>query len=295
MKIGFVGLGGMGRAMAEGLLDRGYDLLVYNRSPAKAEPLRAKGAKVASSAAKVALESDLVFSMLADDAAVEAVTLGDEGILRNLPEGGTHVSCSTISVDLAARLSALHGPSRGYVSAPVFGRPDAAAAKKLWVIAAGPKGHVDRCLPVLEALGRGVTRLGESATAANLVKLAGNFVIAAMLETLGEAYALTSKGGVPPEVFCDVFVNVFTRSPIFEGYAKRIAAGSYEPAGFKARLGLKDVRLALAAGEESEVQLPIAILVRDHLLSAVAQGSGDLDWSVVARLAAERAGISGQR
>ena len=292
MKIAFVGLGGMGSAMAGNLVDRGHELAVYNRTVAKCEPFRGKGAHVAASAADAARGREIVVSMLADDAAVEAATLGGEGILAGLDEGAIHVSSSTISVALAERLTAAHANAkRAYVAAPVFGRPDAAAARQLWLVVAGERAHLDRCAPVFEALGRGVTRLGAHAPAANLVKLAGNFVIASMLETLGEAFALTRKGGIAPEVFYDVFANVFARSPIFDGYAKRIAAEAYEPAGFKAVLGLKDVRLALAAGEASQVPLPIASLLRDHLLSTVALGSGDLDWSVVARLAAERAGI----
>jgi 3-hydroxyisobutyrate dehydrogenase-like beta-hydroxyacid dehydrogenase len=292
MKIGFVGLGGMGGAMAGSLLAQGHDLIVYNRTSARAQSFRAKGARVADSAAEAARESEVVVSMLADDAAVEKTTLGEDGILAGLPENGIHISSSTISVALSERLAAAHAAAkRAYVAAPVFGRPDAAAARQLWLVVAGANPHLDRCAPVFDALGRGITRLGEHAPSANLVKLAGNFIIASMLETLGEAYALTEKGGVSPEIFGDVFINVFARSPIFEGYAKRIAAGSYEPAGFKAILGLKDLRLVLAAGDANHVPLPIASLVRDQLLSAVAQGKGDLDWSVVARIAAERAGI----
>jgi 3-hydroxyisobutyrate dehydrogenase-like beta-hydroxyacid dehydrogenase len=203
-----------------------------------------------------------------------------------------HVSSSTISVALSERLAAAHASAKqGYVSAPVFGRPDAAAARQLWVLAAGPRGDVDRCLPLLEAMGRGVSRLGDSATAANVVKLAGNFIIASMIEAVGEAFALARKAGVEPDAFLDVFGSVFARSPIFERYAASIAKEAYEPAGFKARLGLKDVSLALAAGEALRVPMPLASLLHDHLLTAVAQGKGDLDWSVIARLASERAGL----
>jgi 3-hydroxyisobutyrate dehydrogenase-like beta-hydroxyacid dehydrogenase len=245
-----------------------------------------------ASAAEAARACEVAVSMLADDTAVERVALGDDGILAGLAEGAVHVSCSTVSVALSERLAKAHAAAkRGYVAAPVFGRPDAAAARQLWVVAAGARESVDRCVPVLEALGRGVTLVGDQAHTANLVKLAGNFVIASMLETLGEAYALTQKGGIPLETFCDVFVNVFARSPIFEGYAKRIAAGTYEPAGFKATLGFKDVRFALAAAEASAVPMPLASLLRDHLLTAIAQGKGELDWSIIARLAAERAGM----
>lgn len=292
MRVGFVGLGAMGGAMAQNLVAQGFELAVHNRTAAKAEPLRAKGATVAASAQEAARGVEVVVSMLADDGAVEAATLGPKGIAEGLAPGAVHVSCSTISVALSERLAAAHARvGQAYVAAPVFGRPDAAAAKQLWVVVAGQQEAVERALPVLNALGRGVSRLGDQPPSANLVKLAGNFIIAAFLETLGEAYALTQKGGVPPEVLRDVFTQVFARGPIFEGYARRIAEGAYEPAGFKASLGLKDVRLVLAAGEATAVPLPLASMLRDHLLSAVAQGRGELDWSIVARLAAERAGI----
>jgi 3-hydroxyisobutyrate dehydrogenase-like beta-hydroxyacid dehydrogenase len=234
--------------------------------------------------------------MLADDAAVEQVTLGEDGIAAGLSEGAVHVSSSTISVALSGRLARSHAAARqGYVAAPVFGRPEAAAARQLWIVAAGPAQDVARCAPVFEALGRGVSLLGDDAKAASVVKLAGNFIIASMLETLGEAFALTRKAGLDPQTFCEVFVSVFARSPILEGYARRIAGEDYSPAGFTAALGLKDVRLVLAAGDSHQVPLPLASVVHDHLLAAVAGGGAELDWSSLARLAAERAGIPGRR
>jgi 3-hydroxyisobutyrate dehydrogenase-like beta-hydroxyacid dehydrogenase len=296
MKLGFIGLGSMGRAMAASLLAAGHELTVYNRSAARAEPLRERGARVASAPAEAAAGAELVFSMLADDAAVESVTLGASGILAGLAPDAIHVSSSTISVALSDRLAAGHAAAKqGYVAAPVFGRPEAAAAKQLWVLAAGATADIDRCLPALEALGRGVTRLSGAASTANVLKLSGNFLIASMLEALGEAFALTRKAGVAPDTFLDLFVNVFARSPIFENYAKLIAREGYEPAGFKMPLALKDVRLALAAAEALQVPLPLASLVRDQLLSGLAQGKGELDWSALALLAAERAGLPSAR
>lgn len=283
----------MGLAMAESLLAHGHELSVYNRSHGRAQPLHEAGARIAATPAEAAREAEVVVSMLADDAALEAVTFGPSGILAGLPADSVHVSSSTISVALSERLAAAHAAvTQGYVAAPVFGRPEAAAARQLWLLAAGPTAHVERALPVLQGLGRGITRLGETASVANLVKLTGNFTIAAMLETLGEAFALTRKAGVPPELFLDLFRNVFGKgSAIFESYAGLVARGVYEPAGFKARLGLKDLRLVLAAGDQLEVPLPVASLVHDHLLTAVAGGQGDLDWSVIAELAAKRAGV----
>ena len=292
MKLGFVGLGSMGLAMAESLLSAGHELTVYNRTRQRAQPLHEAGARIAATPAQAARDSEIVISMLSDDAAVEGVTFGANGILAELPAGAVHVSSSTISVALSDRLSVAHAAvGRGYVSAPVFGRPVAAAAKKLWVLAAGAPNDVERVLPVLQALGRGVTRLGEVASAANVVKLSGNFLIASMLETLGEAFALTRKAGIPAATFAELFANVFGQSSaIFENYAAAIALENFEP-GFKVALALKDLRLALAAGETLHVPLPVASVVRDSLLAALAQGQGDLDWSVIARLAAERAGL----
>lgn len=292
MKIGFVGLGNMGSAMAANLLASGHELVAYNRTRARAEALGAGGARIAETPAQAARGADLVFTMLADDAAVEAVTFGGEGILAGMSRGAVHVSSSTISVALSERLTAAHAASgQGYVAAPVFGRPEAAVARQLWIVAAGRRSDVDASMPALGELGRGISRVGERAAAANVIKLTGNFVIAAMLETLGESFAVTRKWEILPETFLDVFTNVFARSPIFEGYAKRIATEAYEPAGFPAQLGLKDVRLALAAAEARAVPMPAASLVRDRLLSMVARGRGQLDWSALARVAAEDAGL----
>jgi 3-hydroxyisobutyrate dehydrogenase-like beta-hydroxyacid dehydrogenase len=294
MKLGFIGLGGMGRAMAHNLLAAGHELTVYNRTHARAEPFREKGAHVAESPAEAARGKQAVITMLADDKAVEEIVFGEEGLIKGLAAGGVHVSSSTCSVDLSKRLAATHhGLGQGYVAAPVFGRPDAAAARQLWVVAAGHHADVDRCLPIFDAIGRGVSRLGEDAPSANVVKLAGNFIIAAMIEALAEAFTLASKSGVEPTVFSDVFRSVMTRTPLFERYAGIIADKSYLPAGFKMYLGLKDMNLALAAGTAAEVPMPLASLLRDQMLSAVAQGRGDLDWAALAELSVERAGLGG--
>jgi 3-hydroxyisobutyrate dehydrogenase-like beta-hydroxyacid dehydrogenase len=292
MKVGFIGLGNMGQPMASNLRAAGHELVVYNRSREKAEPLRQQGARVADSPADAARGAEVVFSMLADDGAVEGVVFGDTGLLAGLGRGALHVSSSTISVALSERLTEAHGKAgQRYVSAPVFGRPEAAQAKQLWVLAAGAKDDVERCRPLLEAVGRGLTVLGERPSAANVVKLSGNFLIASMTEALGEAFALTRKSGIEPQVFLSLFQSVFARSPIFERYAELIAREQYEPAGFKLRLGLKDVRLVLEAAGAAEVPMPLASLVRDHFLEGVARGMGDKDWAALGALAAERAGL----
>jgi 3-hydroxyisobutyrate dehydrogenase-like beta-hydroxyacid dehydrogenase len=292
MKVGFIGLGKMGHAMASNLLGAGHTLAVYNRTRARAESLGPQGAQVASSPAEAARGAEVVFSMLSDDAAVEQAVLGGSGLLAGLEKGAIHVSSSTLSVALSERLAEAHAKAgQGYVSAPVFGRPEAAQAKQLWVVAAGAKADVERCRPLLEALGRGLSVLGEKASAANVVKLSGNFLIASMMEALGEAFALTRKSGIEPQVFLELFQAVFAKSPIFERYAVLIAGEQYQPAGFQLRLGLKDMRLVLQAADGAQVPMPLASLVRDHFLEGVARGMGEHDWSALGALAAERAGL----
>jgi 3-hydroxyisobutyrate dehydrogenase-like beta-hydroxyacid dehydrogenase len=296
MKVGFVGLGAMGRAMAQNLLEAGHELTVYNRTHARCEPLRDAGAKVADTPAEAARGAEAVISMLADDGAVEATVFGPEGVMAGLPKGAIHVSSSTISVDLSSRLAgAHHGAGQGYVSAPVFGRPDVAAAKQLWIVAAGWPGDVAIVEPLFDALGRGTTKLGAEASAANTIKLAGNFLIASMIEALGEAFTLTRKSGIADKQMLAVFGSVMTKSKLFERYAGLVAEQSYEPAGFKMYLGLKDLRLALAAGADAEVPMPLASLLHDQMLAAVARGMGDLDWAALAQMSAERAGLGGKR
>jgi 3-hydroxyisobutyrate dehydrogenase-like beta-hydroxyacid dehydrogenase len=230
--------------------------------------------------------------MLADDAALEAVVFGEHGILEGLPRGGVHISHSTISTHISRRLTSAHR-ERGqfFVAAPVFGRPDAAQAARLIVVAAGPKEALDRCHPELEAIGRKLIVIGPEPVAANTVKLAGNFLIASMLESLGEACALLRKSGVDPADFLEIMVGSFFQSPVYENYGKIIAEQRYEPAGFKLRLGLKDVRLMLAAADEAGAPMPIASLIRDNMISGVAQGLGDLDWAALARVAALKSGL----
>lgn len=292
MKLGFVGLGNMGLPMAKSLLSAGHEVAVWNRTPARGEPLVKQGARVVASPAEAARGAEVVFSMLADDSAAEAVALGPQGIVTGLSKGAVHVSSSTISVALSQRLTDAHASAdQGYVAAPVFGRPEAAESKQLWVVAAGTKADVERCRPLLKALGRGLTVLGEQASMANVVKLSGNFLIASMLESLAEAFAFTRKSGIEPKQFLELFQAVFARSPIFERYAQAIAEEKYSPAGFAMRLGLKDVGLVLEAARTAEVPMPLASLVRDQYLGGVAQGHGDLDWSALGALVAERAGL----
>ena len=292
MKIAFIGLGNMGSHMARHLLRAGHELTVWNRTQSKAEELRTEGAKVAKSAGETVKDVEAVVTMLADDHAVESSVLHSGGVLENLPPGAVHISMSTISVALSQKLAEEHGQhGHQYVAAPVFGRPEAAQAGKLFVVVAGDKTAVERCKPLLEVLGQRVFVIGDKPEMANVVKLSGNFLIASAIESLGEAIALTRKYGIDPRDYVEFLTNSVFAAPIYKTYGGIIAEEKYKPAGFKLRLGLKDVRLALAAAEAVDTPLPFASVLRDHMLTAIGRGMEDMDWSSTAKLAAENAGL----
>jgi len=292
MKIAFIGLGNMGSHMARHLLRAGHDITVWNRTLSKADELRAKGAKVGKSAGQAVKDAEAVVTMLADDHAVESAVLHSGGVLDHLPKGAVHISMSTISVALSQKLAEDHGKhGQQYIAAPVFGRPEAAEAGKLFVVAAGDNSAVERCKPLLELLGQRVFVIGDKPEMANVVKLSGNFLIASVIESLGEAIALTRKYGIDPHDYVEFLTNSLFAAPIYKTYGGIIAEEKYQPAGFKLRLGLKDVRLALAAAEAVDAPLPFASVVRDHMLTAIGHGMEDMDWSSTAKLAAENAGL----
>lgn len=281
----------MGAGMARNLLRAGHDVTAYNRSRGKAETLTAEGARVAQSPADACAGADSVLTMLADDAAVEEAVLGPNGVSAGLRKDAIHISHSTISTAMARRLAAEHtARGQGYLSAPVFGRPDAAEAKKLIVVVAGPPELVERCRPLFEAVGRQVTVVGAEAWRANAVKLCGNFMLASMLEAFSEAYATMRKAGVDPHAFLEIMNSLFG-SPVYANYGRIMADEAFEPAGFGLKLGLKDVRLVLDTALECQSPMPLASLLRDHLLAALAQGQGEMDWSSVSRVLAKSAGL----
>jgi 3-hydroxyisobutyrate dehydrogenase-like beta-hydroxyacid dehydrogenase len=291
MDVGFIGLGQMGSAIALNLVKAGHRVVVYNRTRAKAEALASQGAEVAETVAD-ACRPPVVITMLADDSAVEAAFFGDGNGLSTLDQDAVHVSMSTISVALSDRLAEAHrNAGHSYVAAPVFGRPEAAAAAKLFVVAAGPEAQLARCQPLFDAVGQRTFIVGDKPSAANLVKLSGNFLLAAMIECLGEAFALTRKGGIEPHLYLEILTSTLFSAPAYKTYGTIIANQQYEPAGFKMSLGLKDIRLALAAADALTTPMPVASLVHDHFLSGVAQGAGDLDWAGLARLSAANAGL----
>jgi len=290
--IGVIGLGGMGGGIAGRLLETGHDVHVFNRTASAAAPFVARGATLAATPAAAAA-SGLVITMVANDAALEQMASGEAGFLDALPEGGVHVSMSTISVALAKSLAERHA-ARGshFVAAPVFGRPEAAGSGKLWIMTSGAAAPKARVRPILEALSQGIEDLGESPEAAPTGKIAGNFLIAAATEAMGEAFALLEKSGVDTRAWHGMLARSIFACPIYANYGRFILDRAFSPPGFKLTLGAKDVGLALAAGQDRQVPMPFASVLRDRFTTSIAQGRGDLDWTSIALNAAADAGLA---
>jgi 3-hydroxyisobutyrate dehydrogenase-like beta-hydroxyacid dehydrogenase len=290
MEVGFIGLGHMGKAIASNLVRSGHRLIVWNRSPGPVKELAALGAQTAARPADTA-DAEVLMSMLADDETLRSVLIG-EGVLEAAERGLIHVNLATISVTFAQELARLHRErGMGYVAAPVFGRPEAARDAKLNVVVAGESSSVTRVEPLLKAIGQRIWPVGPEPERANVVKLAGNFMIASALEAMGEAAALARAHGLESAAFLNILTSTLFAGPVYQGYGPLIAEQRYEPAGFRLRLGLKDVRLALHAAEAAHVPMPLASLLRDHFLEALACGDGDRDWAAVARLSLRHAGL----
>jgi 3-hydroxyisobutyrate dehydrogenase-like beta-hydroxyacid dehydrogenase len=291
MKIGFIGLGRMGAGIARNLLLAGHEVKVYNRSREKAEALAKDGARVADSPADACRDREAVFTMLADDRALEHVVFGEQGVASALPKDAVHISSSTISTALARRLAAEHATrGQGFLSVPVFGRPEAAEGKKLLVVVAGKHEIVERYRPLFDAIGRQTFVVGDDPWQANALKLCGNFMIASVLEAFAEAFATLRKAGVAPHAFLEIMSTLFA-SPVYSNYGRLIADGKFEPVGFALHLGLKDVRLVLQTAEECDAPMPLASLIHDHFVSAMAHGQAEQDWASVAKVAARNAGL----
>jgi 3-hydroxyisobutyrate dehydrogenase-like beta-hydroxyacid dehydrogenase len=288
--VAFLGLGAMGLAMARNLVQAGFEVRVWNRTAARTREV--PGARAAASPRAACERAEFAVSMLADDAAVQASVLGPDGALGGLRAGAIHISSSTISVALCRQLLESHAAAGvGFVAAPVFGRPEAAAAKQLWIVPGGTPGEVERCAPLFAALGQGTFPLG-SAPHASLTKLLGNFLIASTIEMLGESFAAAEKAGLDPAKFLGVMTGTLFGSPVVRRYGQLVADTTFEPAGFQMALGLKDMGLALRAGEELRVPLPLANLVRERMLTALAQGREQFDWSGFTSVIRESAGLS---
>lgn len=290
MKIAFIGLGNMGSPMASNLIKAGHTLHVYNRTRSRAEEI--KGAKVAATPAEATADAEVAITMLADDHALESVLFAKGRVLDSLPANAIHISMSTISVALSRRMAAAHAERKQhYISAPVFGRPEAAAATKLFVVAAGPAAQVERCRPIFEAVGQKTFVVGEDAAGANVIKLAGNFLITCVIESLAESFALVRKSKLDANQFLEILTSTLFNAPIYKTYGGIIVDDKFSPPGFKVPLGMKDNRLLLAAAEEASVPMPVASLVRDRFIAAMAQGMSELDWAAIARIAANDAGL----
>lgn len=290
MDVGFIGLGAMGRAMAANLVKAGHTVRVWNRSRGPVDELAALGARPVASA-RDAFAGDAVISMLADDAAVRAVIV-DGHLLERAPAGTVHVNMATISVAFARELADLHRTHGiAYVAAPVFGRPDVATAAALTIVAAGDPAAIDRVQPLLDALGRKTWRMGEEPYRANVVKLAGNFMLVAAVEAMAEGAAMAKRYDVEARDLLGMLTGSIFTAPPYQAYGAAIAERRYEPPGFRLALALKDMRLALAAADDVRTPMPVAGVLHDNLLDAVAHGAGDHDLAALATVAARRAGL----
>jgi 3-hydroxyisobutyrate dehydrogenase-like beta-hydroxyacid dehydrogenase len=294
-EIGFIGLGSMGAPIAANLAAAGYKLRVYNRTASKADALVAAGAIRVERPGDAALAGGVAITMLADDAAVESVTLGAGGLAERLGPGGIHISMSTVAPATTRRLAERHAAAgNSIIATPVFGRPDAAKAKRLWVLESGPVAQKTAIRPLLEAIGQGIFDFGEEPGAANVAKLVGNFLIAANLEAMSEAFAMAEKQGVERTAVADMLAKTLFACPIYQGYGKAIAEKRFTPVGFRMPLGLKDVELALKTAAEVTMGLPIASLVRDRFLASLAKGRAEMDWSAIALSVLDDAGLKHQ-
>lgn len=291
MQIGFIGLGNMGLPMAHNLLKAGHSLSVFNRTKARADGLLAQGAAWASSPRAVAEWTEIVISVLADDVALQGVALGEHGVLAGLAKNSVHVDMSTVSPDTSKNLAQLyHERGAHFLAAPVFGRPEAAAAAKLWICPAGPAEAIERCRPLFDAMGQGVIVVGTEPHLANALKLVGNFFVISAIETLGEAFTLAEKAGLKVETVLEV-IKALLPVPLFLGYGTRMAHNEFAPPGFGLQLGLKDVGLMRKLADQVAAPLPLADIAHGHLRAALAKGRGNLDWAALITVVRELAGM----
>jgi 3-hydroxyisobutyrate dehydrogenase-like beta-hydroxyacid dehydrogenase len=292
LRVGFIGIGRMGSAIAGRVLTGGHELTVWNRSPEKTEELAGRGAAVASSVAEACAGADVVMTMLANDESLLEVALRPEGIAASLRAGAIHVVMGTHGVSAVRTLTERHAEAgQVLVAAPVLGRPDVAAEGQLGIVAAGPADALRRCQPLFEVIGRHTFEAGERPESATSIKLANNFALGAAIETMAEAFALVRAYGVEPALFNEVLTEGLFAAPAYKVYGGIIVEGDYDRVGFTTELALKDVDLTLAAAGQAHVPLPSAAILRDRLLTAIAQGDADRDWAVLARNQARLSGL----
>lgn len=288
--IGFIGLGHMGRHMAANLMQQGFALRVFNRTPERAKQLEQRGAKVVDRPKDVAEPAGILVSMLTNDQALESAA--GETLAERLGKGGLHISMSTVLPTTSERLAELYARhGAGFIAAPVFGRPESAEARKLWICVSGEPSAKQRAKPVFDALGQGVFDFGEKVGAANVVKLAGNFMLTAAIEAMAEASALAEKNGIPREKLLGMLTQTLFNCPIYTGYGKRIIDADFEKVGFALPLALKDMTLAHQTAAASQSPMPVLSLLVDRYLAARAKGRDNLDASALALGAADDAGL----
>ncbi len=290
--IGFIGLGSMGFPIARNLLTSGYRVRVFNRTKAKAMPLVKAGATLVDREEEVFETGGIVFSILSDDDAVRSVTVGNAEFLRRLGPGGVHVSMSTISPATARYLAEQHSKHEvSYLGSPVSGRPDRAAARKLFVLLAGKREAKERVRPLLETIGERIFDFGEEPWSSNIAKLALNFNVLAAVECMAESFAFAEKNGIARARMAELLSETLFGGIVYKGYGQQVAQQIYEPAAFRLRLGWKDLRLLLETAQETGTPMPVGSLLRDRMLTAIAKERGDFDWSAIALAASEDAGL----
>lgn len=293
--IGFIGLGAMGEAMAANLLAAGFAMRVYNRSAEKTIPLQKQGATVAATPREAAEGADVVITMLSNDAVLDTVTLGADGVLAGLKPNAVHLSMSTVAPETSRRLAALHEEKGAhYLAAPVFGRPEMAAAKKLWICASGNVQAIETARPALTAMSQGLFTFGDDPGAANIAKLSGNFMIASCVETMAEVAALAEKNGIAPEAVLGMLTSTIFACPMYQRYSDIILKQDYEP-GFKLALGFKDMNLIQNVALASRTPMPFLGVVQQRYLNAMANGREGQDWSAIALNARDDAGLPRSR
>jgi 3-hydroxyisobutyrate dehydrogenase-like beta-hydroxyacid dehydrogenase len=294
-RVGVIGLGNMGHALAANLVEDGYQVLVFDRERERATAMQSTGAVAAAGLSDLAA-CDVVVTSLPNDDALSAVALGPEGLIAVLAPGAVHVSTSTVSPSISRRVAEEHARrGQDYVAAPVLGNPDFARTRKLFVLAGGPRPALEKVRPLLERLGQRLFVIGEDPGAASLMKLASNVLTATTLECMGEVLALLRKGGVDRHLAFDVLTNSMFDSRVHKTYGGKIVEERFGRPNFPAPLAMKDVRLALAEAERLAVPMPAAGLVHDHLVAMMARGWADLDWSALGLLAAVDAGLNDDR
>jgi 3-hydroxyisobutyrate dehydrogenase-like beta-hydroxyacid dehydrogenase len=292
MIVAFIGLGNMGQAIAHNLLKGGHQLTVFNRTKEKANTLLDAGAQWAATPAEAAEQAEVVFTMLTDDSALRDVVTGEFGFLDRLPSGAIHLSCSTIAPDTARQLAELHQQRETtYVACPVFGKPDAAAAAKLWLTISGDAAAKQKIRPLLDLIGQGVYDFGDDPGAANVVKLSGNFLLGCAIEAMAEAFTLAEKNGIDRTAVWTFFTDTLFNSPVYKNYGKMVAEEVYEPVGAAPALIRKDIRLVLDEAQKSLVPMPFGQIVHQQLTATVAKGVENIDWAGFAGEVSENAGV----